>query len=71
MSKIPNWIILDGMTSEAVCTHCSQRERLPLPMPISSMSKWCEYFGDRHKFCKPPTPAPASASEQTTKGHTP
>ena len=74
MSKIPQWIVMDHNTMEACCQRCSQRERIPLPMPISAFAKWCEYFSDRHKFCKPTPPAPASASEQaqpTTQETTP
>jgi hypothetical protein len=54
---IPKWIFIDTRTSEAVCERCGQRERLPLPALITSFVKWCEYFGDRHKFCKAPTGA--------------
>lgn len=52
MTKIPKWVFLDGTTGEVFCDRCGQREKMPLPMPISSMVKWCEYFGDKHKFCK-------------------
>ena len=49
---IPQWIFIDSQTSEAICNRCGQRERPPLPAPITSFMKWCEYFGDRHKFCR-------------------
>ncbi|MFH1731123.1 MAG: hypothetical protein ABIF82_05685 [Planctomycetota bacterium] len=50
--KIPKWIVIDANTSEAVCERCGQRERAPLPAPISSFVKWCESFGDKHKLCR-------------------
>ncbi len=49
--KIPKWIFLDTKTGEACCERCRQRELPPLPAPVTSFVKWCEYFGDRHKFC--------------------
>ena len=50
--KIPPWVGVDFRTSEAVCERCGRKEKLPLPAPVTSFAKWCEYFGDRHKFCK-------------------
>jgi hypothetical protein len=49
--KIPNWVFIDTQTNEAFCKRCGQRERPPLPAPISTFVKWCEYFGDKHKGC--------------------
>jgi rRNA maturation protein Nop10 len=49
--KIPKWIFIDDRTWEAFCDRCGKREKMPLPMPISSVVKWSEYFGDKHKLC--------------------
>jgi hypothetical protein len=49
--KIPNWVFIDTQTNEAFCKRCGQRERPPLPAPISTFVKWCEYFGDKHNGC--------------------
>jgi hypothetical protein len=49
--KISNWVFIDTQTNEAFCKRCGQRERPPLPAPISTFVKWCEYFGDKHKGC--------------------
>ena len=54
MSKIPKWITVYAETNEVHCEYCGEREHFKLPMPISSFVKWCKYFGDKHKFCKPP-----------------
>ena len=51
---IPAWIMLDARTSEAHCTRCDQRERVPLPATIDTFLKWCEYFGTRHRHCTEP-----------------
>jgi hypothetical protein len=50
-TKIPDWIKLDCRDSSVFCERCGKREIPKLPMPVSSFAKWCEYFGDMHKFC--------------------
>ena len=61
--KIPKWIFIDAKTSEAFCERCGQRERLPLPAPITAFVKWAEYFGDKHNCCTA-TPAPAAPANK-------
>ena len=55
MSDIPKWVMVSNGADSVKCTRCGAMEKVPLPMPISSFVKWCEYFGDKHKYCKPAT----------------
>ena len=48
---IPAWIVMDDRTMEIRCDRCRETETPKMPMPVTSFVKWCEYFGDKHKFC--------------------
>lgn len=49
--KLPDWVKMDCRDLSACCERCGKREIPKLPMPVSSLVKWCEYFGDMHKSC--------------------
>lgn len=46
------WCMIDSKTWEAVCDRCGQRERLPLPAPVSEVIKWCNVFCAKHASCE-------------------
>jgi len=66
--KIPKWIFIDDRTWEAFCDRCGKREKMPLPMPISSVVKWSEYFGDKHKLCTANNAVRGAAEPRTLDG---
>ena len=55
--KIKPWLFLDYSANPCrmVCQRCGQSEAVNFPMPVSSVSKFAEYFSDRHQFCKETT----------------
>lgn len=48
---LKGWILIDGDTGEIVCKRCGECEKPKLPMPIDAFIKFCQYFGEKHKFC--------------------
>lgn len=51
-SKIPEWVMIDGNTGEAVCERCGTREKIPLPMPVTAFTDWAKSYGSKHLYCK-------------------
>jgi hypothetical protein len=50
VKKIPPWILAKG--NGVICNRCGEFEKIPLPMPIDAFTPWCQYFGEKHKYCK-------------------
>jgi rRNA maturation protein Nop10 len=50
--KIPEYLYIDIAACEACCKRCGEKEKLPLPMPISALGKWAEYIAEKHKYCR-------------------
>ena len=52
MASTP-WVVMDSKAGEAVCKHCGERRRPPLPMAIRAFVRWSEAFRGLHVGCLP------------------
>ena len=53
MKKTPvDWTVMDYSTQEAKCLRCGDVKKLRLPISLTALRVWGEYFIEKHRGCR-------------------